>query len=233
MSAIAPPGAPLAAEPARSARHDGEATRARLLASGLRLFAQQGFAKTSTRELAEDAGVNVAAISYYFGDKAGLYRAVFFEPLGSPHDDIARYSSPDLSLPQALAGLYAGFLEPLKQGDTARLCMKLHFREMLEPTGLWQEEITHGIQPMHDALLAVLCRHFGLPGADDELQRLAVCITALGVHLHVGHDVIEQVAPQLNEGTDALDRWSERLVMYALAMVDAERRRRGAAGPAA
>jgi TetR/AcrR family transcriptional regulator, regulator of cefoperazone and chloramphenicol sensitivity len=208
----------------------GEAARARLLRSGLRLFAQQGFAKTSTRELAEDAGVNVASISYYFGDKAGLYRAVFFEPLGSPQDDVVGYGAPGLSLRQALTGLYAGFLEPLKQGDTARLCMKLHFREMLEPTGLWQEEISHGIQPMHEALLAVLCRHFGLQQADDELQRLAVCIAGLGVHLHVGHDVIEQLAPQLNQGADALDRWSDRLVMYALAMIDAERERRTARG---
>ena len=222
-----------APESTRAPRHDGEASRARLLHSGLELFAQQGFAKTSTRELAEHAGVNVASISYYFGDKAGLYRAVFFEPLGSPQDDIARYSGADLSLAQALAGLYAGFLEPLKQGDTARLCMKLHFREMLEPTGLWEEAITHGIKPMHDALLAVLCRHFDVADADDELQRLAVCICGLGVHMHVGHDVIQQVAPQLNGGADALDRWSDRLVMYALAMIDAEQLRRSAQGDVA
>jgi AcrR family transcriptional regulator len=220
-------------ETARTARHDGEASRARLLHSGLRLFAQQGFSKTSTRELAEAAGVNIASISYYFGDKAGLYRAVFFEPMGSPHDDIALYSGADLSLPQALEGFYTGFLEPLKQGDTARLCMKLHFREMLEPTGLWQEEIAHGIKPMHEALLAVLCRHFGLAQADDELQSLAVCIAGLGVHMHVGHDVIQQIAPQLNDGPDALDRWSQRLVMYALAMIDAEQQRRAAAQPGA
>ncbi len=220
-----------AAEPTRPTRHDGEASRARLLQSGLRLFAQQGFAKTSTRELAEHAGVNVASISYYFGDKAGLYRAVFFEPLGSPQDDIARYSAAELSLPQALAGFFAGFLEPLKQGDTARLCMKLHFREMLEPTGLWEEEIAHGIKPMHDALLAVLSRHFGVTEPDDELQRLAVCIAGLGVHMHVGHDVINQLAPRLNHGADAHDRWSERLVMYAVAMIEAERQRRAAAAP--
>jgi TetR/AcrR family transcriptional regulator, regulator of cefoperazone and chloramphenicol sensitivity len=229
MSPVATPVLLPAGETTRAPRHDGEASRARLLHCGLRLFAQQGYAKTSTRELAEAAGVNVASISYYFGDKAGLYRAVFFEPLGSPQDDIARYNGPELSLAQALGGLYAGFLEPLKQGDTARLCMKLHFREMLEPTGLWHEEIAHGIKPMHDALLAVLCRHFGLPRADDELQRLAVCIAGLGVHMHVGHDVIQQLAPQLNDGADALDRWSERLVMYALAMVHAEQLRRGAA----
>ena len=208
----------------------GEDARTRLLHSGLRLFAQQGFSKTSTRELAEDASVNVASISYYFGDKAGLYRAVFFEPLGSPQDDIALYSDPALGLAQALAGFYAGFLEPLKQGDTSRLCMKLRFREMLEPTGLWEEEIALGIKPMHDALLVVLCRHFQVEQPDDDLQRLVVCLFGLGVHMHVGHDVINQLAPHLNAGDAALDRWSERLVMYALAMIEAETQRRSAAG---
>jgi AcrR family transcriptional regulator len=205
----------------------GEDARSRLLRSGLRLFAQQGYSKTSTRELAEDAGVNVASISYYFGDKAGLYRAVFFEPLGAPQGG-GRGDWLVLSLPQALAALFAELLEPLRQGDTARLCMKLHFREMLEPTGLWEQQVAQGFKPMHDALLAVLCRHFGVEQADEELQRLAVCICGLGVHLHVGHDVIDQLAPRLNEGSDALDRWSQRLVMYAQAMIDAERRRRDA-----
>ena len=210
-----------------------EAARARLLRSGLRLFAQQGYAKTSTRELAEDAGVNIASISYYFGDKAGLYRAVFFEPMGAPRDGGARYARPGLELREALAELFAELLEPLKQGDTARLCMKLHFREMLEPTGLWEQQLAQGFEPMHAALLAVLCRHFGVRRADAELQRLAICICGLGVHLHVGHDVIAQLAPRLHEGADALDLWAERLVMYALAMIDAEHARRAAEQEAA
>ena len=226
MESTSTAGGPPAAESGRAPRQDVEAARARLLRSGLRLFAQQGYAKTSTRELAEDAGVNVASISYYFGDKAGLYRAVFSEPLGAPRADGARFDRPGLSLRQALTELFDELLEPLRMGDTARLCMKLHFRELLEPTGLWEQQMAQGFRPMHDALLTVLRRHFGGAQADDELQRLAVCICGLGVHLHVGHDVIEQLAPRLGGGAAALDRWTERLVMYALAMVEAERQRR-------
>ena len=211
---------------ARLAPREDVSPRSRLLRSGLRLFALQGFAKTSTRELAEDAGVNIASISYYFGDKAGLYRAAFSEPLGAPRDGAARFDRPGLSLPQALTELFAELLEPLRQGDTARLCMKLHFRELLEPTGLWEQQLAQGFEPMHAALLAVLCRHFHVQRADAELQRLAICICGLGVHLHVGHDVIEQLAPRLHAGADALDLWAERLVMYALAMIEAEGRRR-------
>lgn len=210
----------------RAPRSDGEQSRERLLLAGLRLFAQHGFNKTSTREIAEAAQVNIAAISYYFGDKAGLYRAVFSGPLSTPADDIARYADPALTLPQALHGLYAGFLEPMKHSDMTQQCMRLHVREMLEPTGVWQDEIVNGIKPRHEALVALLARHLGLKRADDELQRLAICIAALGVHLQIAQDVTDTLAPRLNSQPRALDLWSERLVMYALAMVDAEGRRR-------
>ena len=216
-------------DPHRPVRQDGEQSRERLLRVALALFAQKGFEKTSTREIAEAAQTNIAAISYYFGDKAGLYRAVFFESQGSPTEDIARYTDPGLSLEQALLALYASFLEPLRQGELARQCMKLHAREMIEPTGLWEEEISTGIRPMHDALVAVLCRHFQLRKADDDVHRLAVCIAGLGVHMHVGRDVTDAIAPTLNARADALDIWSDRLVMYAAAMVHAEGQRRAAA----
>jgi len=225
------PGAGVLAESAEAAKAPEDA-RARLLHAGLRLFAHQGYSKTSTRELAEAASVNVASISYYFGDKAGLYRAVFIEPMGSPEDDIARYGGADLSLAEALQGFYAGFLEPLRQGDSARLCMKLHFREMVEPSGLWDADPTFGIREMHDALLTVLCRHFGLATPDTDLQRLAICLAGLGVHMHVGRDITDRLVPGINEGEAAIDDWSDRLVMYALAMVQSEVQRRHAADAA-
>lgn len=228
-----PTPSPPAAEPAQAPAP--AEPRQRLLLSGLRLFAAQGYSKTSTRELAEAASVNVAAISYYFGDKAGLYRAAFCEAMGAPEDEMARYNGPELSLPEALRGFYAGFTEPLKLGDVSRLCMKLHFREMLEPTGLWDADPTFGISEMHDALILVLCRHLGLDpataDADLDLQRLAICIAGLGVHLHVGHDINNQLAPGINEGEHNLDLWLTRLVEFALALVQVERQRR--ASPAA
>lgn len=199
--------------------------------AALKLFADQGFAKTSTRELAEAAGVNIAAISYYFGDKAGLYRAAFLEPQGQPVDAIQQFADPALTLEQALAAFYAGFLEPMKHGDLARQCLKLHVREMVEPTGLWDEEVQQVIKPMHDALVGLLVRQLGLAAPDDDVQRLAICLSSLGVHQHVGCDVTETLAPGLYARPDAFDRWSRMLVRSAVAMVDAERRHRAGQEP--
>ena len=210
----------------RAARSDGEQSRLRLLHAGLRLFAQQGFSQTSTREIAEAAGTNVAAISYYFGDKAGLYRAVFLEPIDAPTQDLSPLFSGTCSLKEGLRCMLGGFIEPLKHDETARLCIKLHCREMLEPTGLWAEEIANGIKPMHAALVSLLCRHFGLGQPDDEVHRLAVSIAGLGVHLFVSRDVIEALAPQLSATPAAVDLWAERLLMYAQALIEAEDKRR-------
>jgi AcrR family transcriptional regulator len=213
----------------RAPRSDGEQSRERLMHAALQLFAHQGYAKTSTREIAEAAGTNLAAISYYFGDKAGLYRAVFFEMQGKPEDEIARYDGAGLTLSEALRGLFTGFVEPLREGDVARLCMKLHAREILEPTGLWQDEIQQGIRPMHEALAKVLCRHLGLRQPDAEVRRLALCLAGMGVHLHVCTDVIDVMEPALNRGPKAFDQWLDRLVMYGEAMVAAEVQRRALA----
>ena len=210
----------------RSQRSDGEESRERLLRTALRLFAEKGYAKTSTREIAAAAGANIGAISYYFGDKAGLYRAVFFEPIGKAKDDIALFDKPNYSLREALQGLFTGFLEPLKQGEGVRQCVRLHFREMVEPTGLWAEEIDGGIKPYHTALVEVLCRHFSLKRADDDVHRLAFSIVALGVHLFVGRDIMEAIKPKLTATPKAIDMWVERLVSYAEAMVKAEAQRR-------
>jgi AcrR family transcriptional regulator len=227
MQFMSPTPADRPTERARPQRSDGESSRARLLEAALRLFARHGYANTSTREIAEAAQVNVAAISYYFGDKAGLYRAAFFEPLGAgAADPGGPPPATPPTLPEALRHLFGEMLAPLRAGERAQLCIQLHFREMLEPTGLWQEEIETEIRPMHEALVRALVAHFGLDGPDDDVLRLAVAITGLGVHLHVGRDVIEALAPSVAVTPGTLDDWVDRLVRYALAMVDADRQRR-------
>lgn len=53
----------------------GEKTRAALIAAGLRLFGEKGFAATSTREIAAAANANIGSIAYHFSGKHGLHEA--------------------------------------------------------------------------------------------------------------------------------------------------------------
>lgn len=217
---LSPAGAP------KSLRSDGQEARTRLLDAALVLFADKGFAKTSTREIAQAAQANVASISYYFGDKAGLYRAVFSDPRSNPRIEPGAINQPDQNLEDSLRALLSGFTEPLKQGVQMQSCMKLHFREMLEPTGLWEAEIDDNIRPAHMATVQMLCRHLGVTQPDDDVHRLAFSIAGLAMILHVGADVIDAICPQLIATPRAVDAYTDHLVVAALAMVEAERQRR-------
>ncbi|MFI5890235.1 TetR family transcriptional regulator [Actinoplanes sp. NPDC051513] len=56
-------------------RRDAAKTRQLLLDAARRRFAEDGYAATTVRDIADDAGVNVALISRYFASKEGLFEA--------------------------------------------------------------------------------------------------------------------------------------------------------------
>ncbi|MGD8862931.1 MAG: helix-turn-helix domain-containing protein [Myxococcales bacterium] len=77
-------------QPGRATRPDGAATRGRILSAATALFAVQGYAGASTRELASRAGVNQALLRYHFGDKDGLWRAAAVAAVDALRDAHAR-----------------------------------------------------------------------------------------------------------------------------------------------
>ena len=54
-----------------------EATRTALLQAARELFSEHGYAGTATEDIAQRAGVTRGALYYQFGDKSGLFQAVF------------------------------------------------------------------------------------------------------------------------------------------------------------
>jgi AcrR family transcriptional regulator len=208
-------------------RADGILARRRLLDAALPLFAAKGYQQTSTREIADAAGANLAAINYYFGDKAGLYRAVFSESLCAD----AKAAPPlgdavDLPLDALFAGFFHNFLTPLKNGAPVDLVMRLHFRELLDPSGVLGQEHDAELAAVHTGLVEQLTRHFGLADMDADIQRLAHSIIGLALPYYVARDLIDRVSAALLADTAAVDTLAERLTGYALAMVASERRRR-------
>jgi len=67
------------AQPSHLQSHNqnrGADTRERLVRAGLELFGTRDFDDVTTRQLADTAGVNQAAIPYHFGSKENVYLAV-------------------------------------------------------------------------------------------------------------------------------------------------------------
>jgi hypothetical protein len=122
----------------------------------------------------------------------------------------------------ALQGFLRAFLQPLKQGEKVKLVLKLHFREILEPSGLMQEFCDTLIRPLHEAMRARLSRHFQRPDNDPDMVRLALAIQGMGVYFFLAQDPLAVLAPDLIATPDAGDVLAERLGLYALGMIQAE-----------
>jgi AcrR family transcriptional regulator len=88
-------------------------TKDRILYAAEELFAQQGFASTSLRQVTSRADVNIAAVNYHFGSKENLVNEVFRRRM----DDMSRERLGALKQaveahPGELEPILAAFVEP-------------------------------------------------------------------------------------------------------------------------
>lgn len=90
----------------------GQQTRLRLLDAGLAVFSEVGYHGATIREIASRAGTNIAAISYHFGGKDGLYaevvRSAFAKAAGDSPDSVNGAETPDDELRRFVRALVCG-----------------------------------------------------------------------------------------------------------------------------
>jgi len=94
----------------------GEETRTRILDVALTAFGNSGFASVTTRQIATEAGVNLPALTYYFGNKRGLY-------LACAHAIVAHYREGMGAVAEVSYAALCGPLTP----DEARVLLKRLF----------------------------------------------------------------------------------------------------------
>ena len=86
-------------------------TKTTILDAAEALFAEQGFAATSLRQLTARAAVNLAAVNYHFGSKEDLAKAVLVRCM-APIQSERRRRLDALPQPATLAAIVRAFLEP-------------------------------------------------------------------------------------------------------------------------
>lgn len=210
-----------------------EETRWRLLQAASEVFAEVGYHAATTREICKRAEVNLASIHYYYGDKAELYREVFRLPFLSECNEFATLDITQASLQEALQTFYSWLFPPVAEEDPMRqLFMRLHAREEAEPSGVLGDAMVQAFRPNHEKVQALLCREFGLKKPDVEVDRLTFGVIGLATVYFHNRTAIDNFAPHLIDGQKAREAMAARLVDYAVALIEAERKRRAASGRA-
>lgn len=212
----------------RAGAHDkGAATRVQLIKVATRIFAAKGFAGATTREICRTAGVNLAAIHYYFGDKDGLYRAALMEPIQAITAQFGDFGDPGQPFAQAIRRILAPLVGiALNEDDHELQVARLHLREMLEPSPIFRDIVAREIAPLHETLAGLLARHCGLPAPDAELHQLAFAMIAMANDYCSSREFLRLLAPEVLNRADACERIVDRLVDYSAALLAHEQARR-------
>lgn len=226
----AAPSLPASSDAAVRAFDRGALAREQLIAHAARIFSSKGYAGASTREICEAAGVNLASIHYYFGDKEGLYRAVLLLPIKEMTAAFEGFDDPALAFEDALRLLFAPFMSHAERGDQLDThLMRLHLREMTEPSPVFAEIVKVTIAPVHASICSVLARHCALEHHDVDLQQLAFALIAVANDYCMSREFMGLLAPQLLQRPRADELALDRLVGYGRALLDYEIERRRAA----
>jgi AcrR family transcriptional regulator len=187
------------------------------------LFAKQGFAATTTKQIGSAAGVNPALIHYYFGNKEGLYRALLrrlFESIMSRGaEQLATSPPPDVAV-RALVGV---------QSDT----MVAH---PSFPRLLARELVDHGMTHAGDSLSRLsetlfrrLCelirggQEAGLFRRDMDPRFAALSTISLVPYFHIARPAVGILLDSGPEGPDeaAMRAYGRHAADFALAALAA------------
>jgi AcrR family transcriptional regulator len=210
-----------------------EETRWRLLQAATEVFAEVGYHAATTREICRRADVNLASIHYYYGDKAELYREVFRLPFLNDCNVFATLDIAQVSLQEALCSFYSWLFPPTAEADPMRLLfLRLHAREEAEPSGVLGDALVQAFRPNHEKVQALLCREFGLKKPDTEVDRLTFAVIGMATVYFHNRTAVENFSPHLIDGKKARETMAEKLVEYAIALIEAERKRRAVSGRA-
>jgi TetR/AcrR family transcriptional regulator, regulator of cefoperazone and chloramphenicol sensitivity len=145
----------------------GEETRARIIATALRIFGELGYDQASTRQIAAEAGVNPPALQYYFHSKEGLHRACaqhIIDRVGGVLSPVVTRASEAIRAHRAEDAVAALFhlLDALADGFAA------------VGSENWSRFIARGRIDGAGPAIALLREHIGSPLVDTVAQLLSV-----------------------------------------------------------
>ncbi len=112
-----------------------EATRSALLDAARGLFADRGYAETSTPDICALAGITRGALYHHFADKRDLFRAVLDREAQAVAADIRGAAPPTLDDRESLVAGSLAYLDAMRRPGRTRLLL------IEGPTVLGAEEI--------------------------------------------------------------------------------------------
>jgi AcrR family transcriptional regulator len=175
-----------------------DTTREALVRVALERFGANGFEATSTREIANAAGANIAGIVYHFGGKEGLRKAcaeyvsgLIGRTLGPALSGVA--VERPLGRDEALAQLSRAFetmIDFVAVNPESEPIARFMLREMTQPSPAFDLIYDGAMAPMHEALCLLWARATGGEAGSEATRLATLAIFAQALYFRIARRVV-------------------------------------------
>ncbi len=192
--------------------------RDRILEAAGEIFAECGFRSATVRRICERAGVNIAAINYYFGGKEKLYSEV-----------LRHWSGYALTKYPLLLGLGEGaraeeqlkafvrslLFRLLDKGKPAWFG-KLMAREMTEPTRAFERLVKEIVRPRDEVLASIVQKIVGSPVPDEQIRLCCASIVGQCLYYYNARAIIAKLYRRDVSKADEIERIADHIVLFSM-----------------
>ncbi len=189
-----------------------------ILESAGEIFAQQGFRRTTVREICKRCKVNLAAINYYFGDKERLYLAClkYYQSIAAKTIPLNFGINPS-DPPQKNLGTYIQtFMFRLLQEDKQTLFGRLLAHEFFEPTGALDSLIEESIKPSFYFLSSLVREVLGNNLPEKKVELCTMSIIGQCFYFRNAQPVIFRLRGKDKYSNDDIKEIADHIINFSL-----------------
>jgi AcrR family transcriptional regulator len=162
----------------RGRRSDADDTRRRLFETARALFVERGFDKVTVRDIALGARANLAAVSYHFRDKLGLYMEIVREGMAAMRTFNEELASalPHAPPEERLRHYVHSYLPRIVHADRSSWGYQIMRHEMASPTPAAASIVEESIMPRVRYLAEIVRELLGTGAIDARTRRCVISI---------------------------------------------------------
>lgn len=205
----------------RSARTDGEITRARILKTAGELFAIHGFADMQNKSIAAHAQVDMASINYHFGSRKGLYQAVLVEAHHSllNSKELLALAESNISAEKKLHWIFRVVVANAKHKESWYI--RVLSREFLSPSQHLQTVVGRDLAPKLLTIKSILGEVVGVDAHNPVLDRCLLSVMAPCIVMLVSGSINAGPISQVMKTPE--EQLVEHMMTFAMAGLHATR----------
>lgn len=199
---------------------DDQTTRARLLEVAGQVFAEKGFDRTTGKEICERAGINTAAVNYYYGGIEGLYAAVIQEA----HNRFVTHAAAVAAIADKtdarakLEAILELIVRTLVGPALSSWVLRVIGREVVAPSAALATLRDTEFLPKTRIMKSIVSELMGLPEEHPAVARGCISVMAPCFLLLIfDRDMLKRAFPNLGLGSEDAAALVRHMLQYALA----------------